>query len=147
MGVRLLPGLFRAPATTWRRLTRSSPTRRASLTDLDRSDFTLLEQQPPREIVLGITGRFWTLSAAIIRIPPATFRDALPPGLAQAAWSFEVTETVGGAELATETRVRTADPATRRQFRRYWRVVAPGSGRIRHAILAQIRREATAARG
>jgi hypothetical protein len=147
MGLRLLPRLLHAPRATWRRLNRSSRAARTSLTDLDGSDFIVLEQQPPREIVLGITGQFWTLSATTVRIPPATFRDALPTGLAQAVWSFEVTPTADGAELATETRVRTADPATRRQFRRYWRIVAPGSGLIRHAILAQIRREATAATG
>ena len=147
MGIRLFPSLLRAPRTAWRRLAHSPRLARASLTDLDRSDFILLEQQPPREIVLGITGRFWTLSATTIRVPPATFRDPLPMGLAQAAWSFEVTETAGGTELATETRIRSADAATRRQFRRYWRVVAPGSGLIRHAILSQIRREATASGG
>lgn len=147
MGIRLLPSLLRAPRTAWRRLAHSPRTARASLTDLDRSDFILLQQQPPREIVLGITGRFWTLSATTIRVPPATFRDPLPMGVAQAVWSFEVTEGAGGAELATETRIRSADPATRRQFRRYWRVVAPGSGLIRHAILSQIRREATAGGG
>jgi hypothetical protein len=144
MAIRLLPGLLRSPGTTWKRLRRAGPTSRASLTDLDRSDFVLLERQPPREIVLGITGRFWSLSAATIRVPPASFRDPLPAGFAQAAWSFEVTGTADGSELATETRVRTADPETRRQFRRYWRVVSPGSGLIRHAILSQVRREAIA---
>lgn len=147
MGIRLLPRLLSAPRTTWRRLGRPSRAPRASLTDLERSDFILLEEQAPREIVLGITGRFWTLSAACVPIPPATFRNPLPAGLAQAVWSFEVIETADGTELATETRVRTADPITQRQFRRYWRVVRPGSGLIRRAILKQIWREATATAG
>jgi hypothetical protein len=43
--------------------------------------------------------------------------------------------------LTTETRIRCADAATRRHFRRYWRLVGPGSGLIRHAILGQVRRE------
>ena len=141
MGLRLLPGLLRSPRLTWRRL-RAPRASRASLTNLDHSDFVLLEQAPPREIVLGITGRFWTFAAPIVPIPPSRFREALPAGLAQAAWNFEVIESDGGAELTTETRVRCADPATLRQFRRYWRVVAPGSGLIRHAILGQVRREA-----
>jgi hypothetical protein len=127
-----------------RRLTRRSGTTRTSLADLEHSDFILLEEAPAHEIVLGITGRFWALTAEIVRIPPERFRDALPVGLAQAVWNFEVTDAPAGAQLATETRVRCADPPTRRRFRRYWRVVAPGSGLIRHAILAQVRREAMA---
>lgn len=144
MGVRLLPGLFRSPGATWQRLQRPAGPPRASLTDLAHSDFVLLEEAPPREIVLGITGRFWALTAEIVRIPPEKFREPLPVGLAQAAWNFEVTAVPGGAELATETRIRCADPATLRAFRRYWRLVAPGSGLIRHAILGQVRREAMA---
>jgi hypothetical protein len=147
MGLRLLPALFRSPGRTWQRLIRRSPASRTSLTDLGRSDFVLLQELPPQEIVVGITGRFWTLTAEVIRVPPERFRDDLPVGLAQAAWNFEVTAASRGAALATETRVRCADPATLRHFRRYWRLVAPGSGLIRHAILGQVRREALAGVG
>lgn len=147
MGVRLLPALLRSPGPTWRRLVRPSRFPRASLSDFEHSDFIRLEESPPQEIVLGITGRFWILAAEIVRIPPDRFRDGLPAGLAQAAWNFEVAEVAGGVELATETRIRCADPATLRHFRRYWRLVAPGSGLIRHAILGQVRREAVAGVG
>lgn len=143
MGVRLLPAFLRSPRTVWRRFRRPAGSR-ASLQSLEHSDFQLLEELPPREIVLGITGRFWTLRASAIRVPPAQFRDPLAPGLAQAVWSFEVLPTATGTELATETRVRCADARTRREFLRYWRLVAPGSGLIRHAILRQVRREALA---
>lgn len=141
MGVRLLPALLRSPGPTWQRLVHPPRACRGSLTDLAHSDFVFLAASPPLEIVLGITGRFWKLAADVVRIPPERFREALPVGLAQAAWNFEVTAAPGGAELATETRVRCADPATLRQFRWYWRLVAPGSGLIRHAILNQVRRE------
>ena len=144
MGLRLIPALLGSPGATWRRLVRPARGSRASLANLDQSDFVLLQQMPPREIVLGITGRFWALAAESVPIPPARFRVALPEGLAQAAWNFEVTGTADGTELATETRVRCADPATLRRFRRYWRLVAFGSGLIRHAILGQVRREAMA---
>ena len=142
MGLRLLPRFLRSPRAMWQRLLRRDRSPRASLIDLAHSDFLLLDEAPPREIVLGITGRFWTLSAEIVRIPPERFREPLPAGLAQAVWNFEVTASGAGAELATETRIRCADPATLRAFRRYWRLVAPGSGLIRYAILAQVRRQA-----
>jgi hypothetical protein len=147
MGLRLLPGFLRSPRAIWQRL--HGPTRSscASLTDLAHSGFVLLEEAPPQEIVFGISGRFWSLKAEIMRIPSERFRDPLPMGLAQAAWNFEVTTVHGGTALATETRIRCADPATLRTFRRYWRIVAPGSGLIRHAILSQVRREAIAGVG
>lgn len=141
MGARLLPALIRSPARLVERFRRGVTTSRASLADLAHSDFVLLEQAPPREIVLGITGRFWTLTASVIPIGPDRFLDSLPAGLAQAAWNFEVSTIPAGAELATETRIRCADPLTLGQFRRYWRLVAPGSGLIRRAILRQVRRE------
>ncbi|MEO8634041.1 MAG: hypothetical protein ABI587_02080 [Gemmatimonadales bacterium] len=147
MGARLLPALLRSPRATWRRMVRPEGIARASLVDLTHSDFVLLEAAPPQEIVLGITGRFWTLAAVIEPTPAERFREALPIGLAQAAWNFEVVATPDGAVLSTETRVRCADPATRRQFLRYWRLVAPGSGLIRHAILGQVQREALAGAG
>ena len=142
MGIRLLPAFFRSPRSTWRRFAGRHRPQRASLRDLEHSDFVLLEEQPPKEIVLGITGRFWALSATTMRILPAQFRDPLPAGLAQAAWNFELTASPTGTSLSTETRVRCADEVTRRQFLRYWRIVSPGSGLIRHAILNQVRREA-----
>lgn len=145
MGVRLLPTFVSSPGPTWRRLMRPSRRGRASLTDFSHSEFVLLEEAPPQEIVLGITGRFWSLRAEILARTAAEFREDFPAGLAQAAWNFTVTAAAQGTDLATETRIRCADPATRRQFKRYWRLVAPGSGLIRHAILGQVRREASAA--
>jgi uncharacterized protein YndB with AHSA1/START domain len=142
MGIRLLPSLLRSPRSTWQKLVHPPRASRASLTDLAHSDFTFLAATPPREIVLGITGRFWKLAPEVVPVPPEQFRETLPVGLAQATWNFEVNATPGGSELATETRIRCADPATLRQFRRYWRLVAPGSGLIRYAILNQVRREA-----
>jgi hypothetical protein len=144
MGLRLLPALIKSPRAARRRLARPTSAPQASLTQLDHSDFILLQQLPPQEIVLGITGRFWTLAAEIVPIPATRFCEPLPLGLAQAAWNFTVTATAEGAELATETRIRCADPATLRQFRRYWRFISPGSGLIRRAILAQVRREVRA---
>ena len=141
MGARLLPELLRAPAATWRAWKSRAAHPRPSLGDPE-SDFVMLEQSPPREVVLGITGRFWTLAADRLRVPPERFRDEIPAGMAQAAWNFAIRERTHGCVLSTETRVRCADEATRRTFLRYWRIVAPGSGLIRHAILAQVKREA-----
>ena len=48
----------------------------------------------------------------------------------------------GGTLLSIDTRVVCADAATRRRFLWYWRLIQPGSGLIRRAILSRFRREA-----
>ena len=102
-------------------------------------DFTLLGEVPGQEFVLGLMGRFWTLSGGVVPASPDRFRDPPPPGLAQAAWNFRVEPSGRDTELSTETRVRCADPSTRQQFMRYWRIIRLGSGLIRWSMLRQIR--------
>ena len=50
----------------------------------------------------------------------------------------------GGTLLTTETRIQATDDQARRSFRRYWRVIYPGSAAIRRAWLRAIRRRAEA---
>lgn len=134
--LRSLPGLFsRARGTDPRALG----------TDLDallRSGFVLLAEQPPREIVLALVGRFWTPTGGITRVAPDAFRAFDRPGMAVAAWNFTILPTDGGSLVATETRVRCTDPAARRSFGRYWRVVRPFSGLVRTEALRAVRRAA-----
>jgi hypothetical protein len=105
--------------------------------------FTVLVEDPPTEIVLGITGRFWMPSGSLVPTEAESFRDPPPAGTARAAWNFHLSaDSPALARLTTETRIRCADAAARRSFRVYWRVVRPGSGLIRRAILNAVRREA-----
>jgi hypothetical protein len=105
--------------------------------------FTQLEATPPVEMVLGLTGRFWTPDGGLVPTEVATFGDPLPAGLARAAWNFQIEPVAPGrSRLSTETRVLCADPATRKDFLRYWRVIRGGSGAIRWALLRQIKSQA-----
>lgn len=112
-----------------------------------RSGFVLLSEQPPREVVLGLAGRFWTPTGGLSRVEPDEFRDFHRPGLALAAWNFTVLPTDEGSLVATETRVRCTDDAAYRSFRRYWRVVRPFSGLVRREMLRAIRRAAESGDG
>ena len=103
------------------------------------ADFTLVAEAPGEEFVLGIMGRFWMLRASAVPASAEQFGSPPPAGLAQAVWNFRVTPVGTGTELSTETRVRCGDPATRRQFGRYWRIIRLGSGLIRGSILRYIR--------
>jgi hypothetical protein len=104
--------------------------------------FVLLQEDEPREIVLGLAGRFWTPTGGIVRFEPGEFRGFGRPGMAVAAWNFAVQPAEGGSRVITETRVRCTDDAARRSFSRYWRVVRPFSGLIRIEALRAVRRAA-----
>ena len=106
------------------------------------SGFAMLEEIPDEEVVLGLTGRFWTPTGGLVATRAATFREGPGPGQAQAVWNFLLepdgpTSTV----LITETRVRVSDDA-RRRFLLYWSVVRPFSGLLRRLMLRDIRRTA-----
>ena len=113
---------------------------------LVQAGFIQLAEQTDREIVFGVVGRFWKLTQ---NAPLRTVRNRddftafAKPGYAKAATSFLVRAEGSGSRVITETRIRTTDPASARSFRRYWRVVRPGSGLIRRSWLAALRRRLT----
>jgi hypothetical protein len=139
LALRVLPAALRGRGDARARL---ALLRRRGLTlhDLSAGGFAPLLRTPDA-VVFGLTGRFWTLGGGIVPTDPAAWHAGPPAGTAQAAWSFETApHGAGHTSLATETRVRCADDATRRAFRRYWRVVRPGSGLLRHLMLRRVRR-------
>ncbi|HWK88795.1 MAG TPA: hypothetical protein VNP72_02335 [Longimicrobium sp.] len=106
--------------------------------------FVMLEEEPPRELVMGLVGRFWKPSGGLVPVTPEGFRAFAQPGYAVAAWNFTVAGEGHGSLLATETRVRCTDDAARRRFRPYWTLIRPFSGLIRMEILRSVRRAALA---
>lgn len=114
---------------------------RITFDELLRQGFTLLAEEPGRELVLGVVGRFWRPSGPLETVTPDQFLED-HPGLAKAAWNFQVNEAPGGSSLTTETRVFCPDESTRRQFARYWNFISPFSAFIRMKALAIAREEA-----
>lgn len=117
--------------------------RATHLDDLDRTGFSVVAEDPPREVVIGLMGKFWTPGGALCeRVSIDDFRRGPPSGLALAGWNFSV-EPASAAEclVRTETRVLCA-PDARAKFRLYWTVIRPGSGLIRRSMLAAIKRTA-----
>jgi hypothetical protein len=116
---------------------------RLTLDDFLRAGFILLGERPNRELLLGLVGRFWTMSGELRRLEAAGFRDFDEPGFAKAAWNFSLTGRPDKTVLLeTETRVYCPDAASRRRFRLYWLFVGPFSGLIRREALRAIRRNA-----
>jgi len=132
MAIRSLPALLRG---------RRSQLGRPILDGARTSGFVTLGETA-HELVLGAVGRFWQPAGDLRRIEPADFRDFAEPGWAKGAVNFKVEQEGGRTVLSTETRVVATDPSARRRFRRYWRVVYPGSAVIRIAWLRAIRERA-----
>lgn len=143
MAARAVPAFVVAPVATWRKARDARVRTAGRLKTMLSADFALLEEAPPHELVLGLTGRFWTPSGGLVPSRPETFREAVPPGLARVAWNFRLTPLdAGRTTLSTETRVACGGPRTARLFTIYWRLIKPGSAAIRWAILRQVKRTA-----
>ena len=113
------------------------------LNDLVRVGFVFLGEEPGREIVFGVTGRFWRVRGGLRRVGPNEFFSFSEPGYAKAVWNFSVEALDGGlSQVSTETRVATTDPESGIAFRRYWLVVGPFSGLIRRRALGLIKKSA-----
>ena len=141
MALRLLPAAF-----SRRRI---AVDLRAPLIDLFiRNGFVLLAEDPGRELVLGAIGPFWELGGAE---PPPHVRTAADftafdePGNAKGIVNLMVHADGAGSRVTTETRVACTSEDASRSFRRYWRVVEPGSALIRRSWLGAIRRRAARA--
>jgi hypothetical protein len=114
---------------------------RTILSHFERAGFFPLRAGPDG-LVYGVVGRFWTPSGGVRRIDASEFAAFGEPGWAKGAFSFELEPRGDGTLLTTETRVLATDEAARGSFKRYWRVIHPGSAAIRLAWLRAIRRRA-----
>ena len=119
------------------------PKRRLRLDDMVESGFVVLGEEPDRELVLGIVGKFWQLSSGVHRIEANEFTGFNTPGFAKGAWNFVVSaRPAGGSRVETETRVAGTDDDARRQFSRYWWLIGRFSALIRRIMLREIKRDA-----
>src|SRR5262245_16698801 len=147
--------LLSSPVVRWLLMLRGAPAallhprraaRRRSLTlgqVLDSHGFVLLGERSGREVALGLVGRFWTLTGERLPLDAPGFVAFDRPGYAKAVWDFRLTPEGDATRLSTETRILGLDEASRRRFRRYWRVIGPFSGLTRRAILRAVEREAS----
>jgi hypothetical protein len=114
---------------------------RTILSQFERGGFVAL-REGPEGVAYGGIGRFWTPSGGLRRVAPSEFVAFGEPGYGKAVFSFELEPRGEGTQLTTETRVLATDEFARRRFRRYWRLIHPGSAAIRIAWLRGIRRRA-----
>src|SRR5262245_26144166 len=127
-------------------LKRQRASQKITLQTLINAGFGRLAEDPGREIVLGVVGRFWRPVGDILPFDQDNFLGPAPPGLARGVWNFKVEKVnAGRTVLSTETRVVCGDESSKLKFRVYWLVVRPFSGLIRLFMLREIRRASEAA--
>lgn len=116
---------------------------RSTLEDLLKHGFTLLGEEPPHELVLGMVGKLWTVSGHLQKLGPEEFRGFATPGFAKVAWNFSLTPLEGGrSRLATESRAQCLDEASRQKVRRYLSFSLRFSSVIRWSALRACKRQA-----
>ena len=121
----------------------SAPAHKPIIDVATSTGFLLLQDAPPREVVIG----------AVVVAPPGTrrperfdvedFKRLSGPGFATATMNFRVEESGAGmSRVVTETRVFATDRAALGRFTPYWRVIFPGSAILRITWLRAIKSRA-----
>ena len=118
-------------------------TARVTLDDIVASGWTLLEEQPPDEIVFGAVGQFWRPVIRMQRVSASEFLVLDRPDTAKLAVSFRV-EARGEDQclLRYEARTASTSESARKRFRRYWSVIGPFAGFIMERAVDAIKAEA-----
>jgi hypothetical protein len=121
---------------------RGLPTEDTSLAGMASIGFIPLGSQA-RELVIGLVGRFWTLSGDIRSMAPEHFKAFDREGFAKAVTNLRVQAlSLSHTRLTTETRVWCPDRDSRRRFGIYWALIRPFSGLVRIEWLRAIKRHA-----
>ena len=95
------------------------------------------------ELVLGAIGRFWRRDYGARDVAPRDFASFDEPGyLKLAVASRAEARGYDQSLLRYEARVEATDAEARRQFVRYWKVIAPGNDVIVRRALQRIKAEA-----
>jgi hypothetical protein len=102
------------------------------------SGFTLLAEEPGREIVIGSVGAFWRPDIEWRYVAADELAAFAEPGWGKLAWSLRVEALGRGSLITCELRVTATDDASWTKLRRYWRVTGPFSLAIRRALLGRL---------
>jgi hypothetical protein len=137
--VRALLGLRALPSWLLHGGRSHRASRKITFTTFLQNGFVLLAERQAEEIVLGLVGRFWTLTGCLERTSPEAFQQECRAGLAKAAWNFTIESFGQVTKVVTETRIQCTDRQSRRRFRAYWLLIRPFSGLLRRYMLRELR--------
>ena len=109
-------------------------------TSLEQPGFRVLVDDPPREVVVGAIGKVWQPDILFVDVAHAgEFAAFALPDFVKVAWALRVLPRGdAGARVELEVRVDATDDEAWQRFRRYFRLIGPGSRFIRHSLLAAL---------
>ena len=109
----------------------------------DMPGFQILIDEPPREVVVGAIGKVWQLDIPFDHVESAVaFQSFHEPGWVKVAWALRVLPRgTNDSRIEMEVRVDATDDESWNRFRRYFRLIGPGSHFIRRSALAALTRE------
>ncbi len=113
---------------------RGMPSAKMRLRDLRKTNFEILGKRDDK-LLLGLAGKFWTLTGKLQKVNSDNFREFDEKGFAKAVWNFSVDYKGNETLLTTKTRIRCIDDESRRSFGFYWTFIQPFSGLIRKQML------------
>jgi hypothetical protein len=109
----------------------------------ERPGFQLLIDEPPAAFAVGAIGKVWRLRIPYVHVAGADrYRAFDDPGFVKVAWAVRLVS-LGEARthVALELRVSATSDDAWRRFRRYYRVVGPGSRLVRRTLLSRLVRD------
>jgi hypothetical protein len=111
--------------------------RHAGLDDMLATEaWTLLAEDPGRELVLGLLWPLGRPGAPMPKVTPQQWTAFTEPGYAKVAWSLTARSYGSGRTLLTsEARTQTTDAATSRRFRLVWRGLGPFAALLKRRML------------
>jgi hypothetical protein len=135
--VRTLPDRLRAkPVDTAVRIDDLNST-------VEKPGFQVLAEEPPREFAVGAIGKVWHLEIPFVHVANAKeYAEFSDPGFVKVAWAIRVLpwgERASRVEF--EVRVDATDDDSWQKFKRYFRLIGPGSHFIRRTVLTALVRE------
>jgi hypothetical protein len=105
--------------------------------------WTVLADEPGKELVIGSVGRFWERDYGGRPVTPEGFVSFHEPGYAKLAIGFSLRPDLGGGTLLRyEARTATTDATAYRKFHRYWALIRPGVALVMRSALHRIKLEA-----
>ena len=105
--------------------------------------FQILAEDPEHEFAVGAIGKVWHLEIPFVHLANAReFADFSEPGFVKVAWAVRtLPRGERDCRIEFEVRVDATDDDSWRKFKRYFRLIGPGSHFIRRTALASLARE------
>jgi hypothetical protein len=102
-----------------------------------------LVDNPGREVIRGLIGRFWQRDGGIVHVRDANeYYLFSQPGYTKLAFAYFLEESPSGTELTVATHVQSTDAGAAKRFLPYWALIRIGAALTMHSGLRAIRRRA-----